>query len=145
MKLLHKMLGLTPDNIELPQNNVSPEVVEDSEPPKNVLGNITFSILTNGNVHIGCQWIDNQVADKQIFYQSFGELLYQINSGSFAEEIISILITHMENTPQDTEMINHIIGQWQAIKDHVEDQPLIQPSSVFSNPQINPDMHEMEE
>ncbi len=144
MKLLHRLLGFPSDDI-LPKN-IKPALqvdesneIDEHVPPQNAIGNITFSMLPDGNTHIGFKWLADNIDDKQIFYQMYGELLHQINNGDFADEIFSILVNNAESSPHNADMINNIIRSWMAIKEQIEEQPIIQPSNVFNPPDM-PDM-----
>jgi hypothetical protein len=103
----------------------------------NPFASITFSILEDNIVHINCTWADEMIAP------AYGEMLYRINSGGFAQEIIEILMEHAQNTPQDVMVVRDIISFWQMLQTNEDNQPLISPSNVFATEQ-SPHMHDME-
>lgn len=94
--------------------------------PDNVVGNIVFSVLDDGNVHIYCQWNDTQVAEQ------YGEMLFNINEGNYTSNIIDILSKYANTSPQDIVTINKIMYTWQNLISKTRNMPLIQPNEVFS-------------
>ena len=98
----------------------------DKIPSDQIMGGITFSILKTGNVHINCEWSAGMIP------QAYGELLYQINEGELTNEIVSILMSHVRSDPQDLEIVSEIVEYWRIMKEHMENQPVISPSNVFS-------------
>ena len=94
--------------------------------PNDIMGSITFSILKTGNLHINCEWQEGMIP------QAYGELLYQINEGELTNEIVAILMSHVRDSPQDLEIVSEIVEYWRIMKEHMENQPVISPSNVFS-------------
>ena len=106
------------------------------------LGDITFSILDDGRIHISCHWANKYVAP------AYGELMYKLNNGDLTGDIIDTLLGRLPQHPQEATVIQEIIDYWKMIKDNEENQPLISPSSVFAmeqpEMQMPPNMEEME-
>uniref|UniRef100_A0A6M3LBC9 Uncharacterized protein n=1 Tax=viral metagenome TaxID=1070528 RepID=A0A6M3LBC9_9ZZZZ len=106
--------------------------------PENVCANITFSILTTGDLHVNCQWLDIDIA------KAYGEMLYKITGGSLIAEIISILVEYARQSPKDANKINNILNCWRRLKEQEENQPLIKPSDVLSLAQFKQNLQNQE-
>ena len=118
------------------------------DPGVKILGSITFSVLSNDDTHIYCQWAEDSLE----LALPYGEMLYKINAGIFGPEILSILFEHVQKAqnikdiedpknPKDSEnfqsiknalMVGEIIECWGNVKEHIDNKPLISPSDVFA-------------
>jgi hypothetical protein len=143
MKLFHKLLGISPDDPindleeieQLDLNFISDNIPTDTPtPPENVGGSIVFSILTDGNIYVNCQWNKDQSPEE------YGELLYKITSGELASEIIKILMNYAKSSPSNASTVNQVLESWQNTKNSSENNPLIKPSDVFAFTQLKQSM-----
>lgn len=97
-------------------------------PDDTVVANLNFSLLDTGKVHVGCSWMDAELAP------AYGELLYRVNNGDFIADIVQVLLNR-SNSSMDEAMsieVANIMMSWQSVKEICEDEPLIKPSEVFA-------------
>jgi hypothetical protein len=89
---------------------------------------IKFSLDTNNTVYIKADWANNS-ADLS---QMFGQLLFGLNNGVFAEKIINLLLNDDNQSKENKEFLNNTLLSWKELNDisiqSAKHSPLIKPS-----------------
>jgi len=82
---------------------------------------VIFSILPDGNVHVGYIWEKDDIA------KPYGALLHKINSGEFMHEMIGMLLENAHNQPEQQQTIHQILEEWKKLHKNSTVKPIISP------------------
>lgn len=102
-------------------------------PPKkdidNTIAEIKFTLDENFNVNFKCVW-QNQTIET---CGKFSQLLYDINSGVYSDEIIKQLTEKAIKSPESRNFIASVILQLNLLTSSTQtkSQPLVQPLGAF--------------
>lgn len=89
---------------------------------------IKFSLDIDNNVYIKADWADNS----KDLSQMFGQLLFGLNNGVFAEKIINLLLSDNSQSEENREFLNNTLLSWKELNDlatqSAKNLPVIKPS-----------------
>ena len=91
-----------------------------------IIGGISFYVTNTGEIEANCSWLDESTS------LIYGELLYKINNGDLIGVVVANLMQKANSNPVDAKTVHNILEAWRLVKEHHENQPMIQASDVFA-------------
>lgn len=95
----------------------------------NDLAYIKFAIDKNYNTNFSCDWqnLDHTLA------MYLGKLLYDLNSGLYADPVLQHLTSRGINRPEEATFIRSVFNKWNDLTttEESDSKPLVQPLVAF--------------
>jgi DNA gyrase/topoisomerase IV subunit B len=126
MKLLNKILGIEVPSIEEIKDNITNNMLEESQ--NEILSYITFVLTKDGTVNVQTEWNN----DSSELAQIYAQLIYQINSGGLEEGINNVLLKNGVENVQNQRFLGEVFENLQTLKNRYKNLPLIMPSQALA-------------
>ena len=91
------------------------------------LGNMSFTILTDGRVFINAGWID----DNDLVAEVFGKFLHALNDGQLAENMLGYLVQFGSQNIMAAKFTTKIMESWKKTQNESKNSPVICPTQTF--------------
>lgn len=104
---------------------------EIEEIEEDVVSSVIFTLKTDGTVETYVDWTEDDS-----YAEVIGAFFYEINRGSYGEDITTFLANHIEQNPQDAQFLLRLMKTWRAANELTgeitgEDQPLVPALRTF--------------
>ncbi len=94
---------------------------------KKFLGSINFTILSDGQILICCNWVNADPTTAEIF----GKFLFAINDGRLTSNITNYLIDFGGQDIRLAKFVTEILQSWKKVNEEQNNAPVVCPTQTF--------------
>lgn len=99
---------------------------------ENKLASVDFYIDSSNKVNVNCEWTYETDHNAELL----AELLFKINTGVFAANIVSVLSSEIQQKTENSDFAYKTILAWDRLNrnfKNTNNQPLVRPTSFNNN------------